>query len=409
MQGSWLPGPILLIVIDAQLGCLNASAMSSDSEKIPTTATSSGWFRKLRRRRGSEDSYASTTTSDMPIRPSNEPPVFNPSLAPLRFSQRPSHEYHTSLSQSQFQLPVRLSRPSETTIDSVGANNSPTVFSESLVGSPDALSTSRPSTPSRRMFERSATGSPTPSRSNTPIHSATRRWDQIRNAIRTGGIPAPDKPSSPVTATTTLQRTASPNLPVRPQTPKPSRLARLPFRQAVDNARAQAATTSEQYNRFEIEVYQACLNARTGGSSRPKAEKEGTQGSVYLPFMSTASFSATGALPSGKGGQFNDFPRDTPPSLKDLHQVLIRYASAGQNTAIWRLPYESEVLSALLIPYMVDSRRDMEEQWLAIETFEIAVQTWNAQNQQASFLRQYPPYLLLISFAVCSRPIILVL
>ncbi|HEV7736342.1 MAG TPA: hypothetical protein VGO47_03080, partial [Chlamydiales bacterium] len=162
---------------------------------------------------------------------------------------------------------------------------------------------------------------------------------------KTGGL-ANEGYSSPVRATTPVSAAGPSSLPLRSQTPKPSRLARLGFRQAVENLRAQVSQSEEQFNRFALEVHQACLHARTG-EGRPR---EGTQTSAYLGFMSSTSL--VGGPFHAKSGTSNELPEVKPPSLNELNRVLVRHASTGDMEGHWRLPHEAEVLSVLLMPYL---------------------------------------------------------
>ena len=73
------------------------------------------------------------------------------------------------------------------------------------------------------------------------------------------------------------------------------------------------------------------------------------------------------------------------------------------------LPYESEVLSVLLIPFLVDpGQRGPDERGLAVEIFDIATQMWPAPSYQVN--NTFPRsgnYL--IRFAERNRPRFVVL
>ncbi|KAF8518419.1 hypothetical protein BU17DRAFT_48729 [Hysterangium stoloniferum] len=202
-------------------------------------------------------------------------------------------------------------------------------------------------------------------------------WNQLRNAI----IPSTTTSTSRINAATlpssnNLPQAATP-LP-RSQTPKPSRLARLGFRQVVDQTRE---VVQDETGRFEADIYQACNSARFG-QVRSKA---GSQSS-YRPFMSSASLPLSvnaSTTQLNKPVQMNETSVQASPSLRLLHQTLVRYTpSSGLGPSISRLPFESEVLSVLLLPFLNNAGYEAEEQWLAIESFEIAVTTWTASSKQ---------------------------
>jgi hypothetical protein len=249
---------------------------------------------------------------------------------------------------------------------------------EPLVQSPEVMSP-QPLTPLKRL-RRDA--SPPPSRTTTPIPSSSRiHWNMVRNAI-VPGSPVPSSSRS-LASEVVPPQSGFTTAPPRPQTPKPSRFARLGFRQVVEHTREVAY---DETNRFEAEVYQACASARFG-DARQKIERDNSQQS-YLPFVSTASLplsTVTVATQTNKSTQSSESIGRTAPSLKQLHQTLVRYASISSPVGTMaRLPYESEVLSVLLIPFTVETGMETEERWLAVETFEIAVKTWRGSSQQVT-------------------------
>jgi len=339
-------------------------------------------FGKFLRRKGSADSYASTSTDATP-RSTNDRAAF-PAMAPLDEDTETlpyTREQSSSSEAIQTGRQPYQRHASDSSVNSLPAVTSP-VYRETVErGRSPAVSmpsSSRPPTPSRRLLDRIA--SPSPSRSGTPVQSSSRlHWNQIRAAIKPGG-PLSSAASSPAASVTSFAASGVPvaAAPPRSQTPKPSRLARLGFRQVVEQTRIVAA---EEMDSFKIDIYQACLRARFG-SSRPKEMLQ----PGYLPFMSSASLTANVTFNTGKSSITSE---TVPPSLKELHNVLLRYASAGSNNAAWDLPYESEVLSALLTPFVFESRRNEDDQWLAIESFELAVQTWRASSTQVRHIIYY--------------------
>lgn len=279
---------------------------------------------------------------------------------------------------------VNTQRPSgvDSNVDSMGDDVNPVVdVVQPIIQSPESMSP-QPPTSSTSISNTQPTSSrrtrsdisPPPSRTSTPIPTTPRvHWNQLRNAI----IPGASAPSS---VRSFVPDAMGSTLPPRPQTPKPSRFARLGFRQVVEQTREVA---HNEFGRFEAEVHQACTVARFGDPSY-KVEKEGPQ-SVLLPFVSTSSLSlsATAVSQASKSSQFSDLPARTTSSLKLLHQTLIRYASTSAPTGTaMQLPFEADVLSVLLMPFTMESGPQAEERWLAVETFEVAVKTWRSSSRQ---------------------------
>lgn len=187
------------------------------------------------------------------------------------------------------------------------------------------------------------------------------------------------------------------------QNAKPSRFARLGFRQVVEHAREVAEDSSRK---FSDEIQKACLIARFGDMKVQKPEREPTQGTMgsnlYLLFMSAASlpqtaYSSTINLPLGaqvKHGLRR--PQSTQtlasasrgPSFAALHSLINRYAAigSGQQATHPILPNEEEVLSVLLTAFLTQNfgQSADEGKWLALEIFDVIVRTWRAESTEVS-------------------------
>jgi hypothetical protein len=180
--------------------------------------------------------------------------------------------------------------------------------------------------------------------------------------------------------------------PSRPQTPKLSRFPRLGFRQVVEYAREAAMDESR---RFAEELLQICWSFRVPDPSRQsKSERDGPLGtlgsSLHLPFVSNTtltSFATGSTMVQTQATAQKRLSMKRPPStvsggqnslVMTLHETILRYASKNSNY----LPHETLVLSALLSPFLSSesSQNVNDEQWAAIETFEAAVQTWQATS-----------------------------
>lgn len=211
------------------------------------------------------------------------------------------------------------------------------------------------------------------SRSGTPVQSPSRlHWNQIRNAI----IPGIQGHSR--SATDSTVNTVDADSTARPSTPKPFRLPRRNnFRQVVNATRD---LSQEELGRFETDIYRACYKARFG-EVRGRFERDAQLG--YLPFMSSGSISVPNSASSQPSKSNQETSERTKPSVSQLHHTLVSYASnTRSNEALPQLPYEGEVLSVLAIPFLSDDTQSTEERWTAIESFEIAVRSWQAPSKQ---------------------------
>lgn len=226
---------------------------------------------------------------------------------------------------------------------------------------------------------------PLPSPSNV-------RWEHVRQHV----IPVPPRPTatpthnqqpSAASSTTSLQ-------PPRSQTPKPSRLARLGFRQVVEHVREIAV---DDTRKFGSEIQQACWSARfVVPQKATKGEAHTATMGSYLPFMSNTSL-ATAGLPSAPASQ-TDYsnkkhemrrPQSTQtlsqsyqtiPSLVHLYQTLLQHSRPSMDgfQPISTLPHEAQVLSTLLSPFLTSEQgvRVDEERRFAVEAFETIVKNW---------------------------------
>lgn len=214
---------------------------------------------------------------------------------------------------------------------------------------------------------------------NAPTRTPSKvRWEQLRQHVLAAPRSASPTPSAQISQS-----------PSRPQTPKPSRFPRLGFRHVVEHVREAAVDESR---RFAEELLQICWSFRVPDLSR-QSKNEGPLGTVgsslHLPFVSSTTLNsfATGSTivptqtttqkglnikrPSStvSGGQNSSL-------VMTLHETILRYASKNSNY----LPHETLVLSALLTPFLSSESNQDDEQWIAIEAFEAAVQTWQATS-----------------------------
>ncbi|GJJ14897.1 hypothetical protein Clacol_009167 [Clathrus columnatus] len=208
-------------------------------------------------------------------------------------------------------------------------------------------------------------------RAGIPVQSSSRlHWNQIRNAI-IPGIHGHNR-----SATESTVNSIDVNSIPRPQTPKQFRLPRRGFRQVIEQTRDYIQEESEK---FELDIYQACYKARFG-EMRGRIEKEMQLG--YLPFLASGSISLPNSASSQPSRVNNETHGRIKPSVSQLYHTLVRYASTTRSTLLSRLPYEAEVLSVLSVPFVSDGSLNAEEQWMAIEAFEIAIGSWQPSSKQ---------------------------
>lgn len=245
---------------------------------------------------------------------------------------------------------------------------------------------------------------PARSQAAVPPSPSKARWDNLRQHV----LPSSSSPHSltfSATSTTPLTRPSTPQQtggPSRSQTPKPSRFARLGFRQVVEQVRDIAAV--DDTHKFADEILKVCWQSRflepTKGS---KSDRDPTLTSgAYMPFMSNSSLGNTNTstttlnrvtqkkpdLRRPQSVQSLALTNRPVPTVRYIHAMLLHYAtpSAEQPRLISFLPHEPQLLSALLAPFTTRTagKRVDEERWFSIESFEIAVKTWKPSTNQVS-------------------------
>lgn len=234
-----------------------------------------------------------------------------------------------------------------------------------------------------------------------PTNSSVR-WNSIRQHV------LPPNDSSAGDSQQSHQPSPSASswnfVPSRSQTPKPSRLARLGFRQVVDQARE---VVEDDTRKFEIEIRRACWIVRGLPEffTPAKPNIHGTVAStLHLPFMpntSMSSINSSNATPGPQSTKKSDQRRPLSihqlmdkgnhvGSVASLHQVLFFYAgmmTGGGSHMVLRLPSESLVLSTLCYPFLIYGKPGMEEEkGLALQAFDLILRTWNPTDEVLSFI-----------------------
>ncbi len=226
-----------------------------------------------------------------------------------------------------------------------------------------------------------------------PPSPSLRRWDELRQHFLPQLLSsrAPDVRSS---------STPPPafHVPPRPSTPKQFRMPKLGFKQAVEQA---AEAPVDQITRFADDILRASRAVRSVETKAQRREREGTLATVATSFNMSFMSSNTSLGLSTPTPNYVPPSRAKavrrPPSLQSmavshspsaaptpLYAVISYYASItpSQQHSTIVLPHESEVLSALLSPFMsIRSEKVVNEQLQAMEAFEIIVKTWRASSE----------------------------
>lgn len=212
--------------------------------------------------------------------------------------------------------------------------------------------------------------------SEPPPSPSRARWDHLRQHV----LPAPARPLTPSHTPQSSSTASLQAFSARAPAPKSSRLAqRLGFRQVVEHARDAAI---DETRKFAYDIQRACWAARYVESSKSNQ--------VYAPFMSSTSVATAGM--SNPQTKKHDLRRPQSgmslaqgyrqvASLKALYQTLQQSANMGPPTS--ELPHEDQVLSVMLIPFltMETGPRVNEEQWFALESFDIVVKNWSPVDE----------------------------
>ncbi len=235
-----------------------------------------------------------------------------------------------------------------------------------------------------------------------PKSPSRRRWDTLRShvlpsssSIRSATPPPslPDTPSTPV-----------PSIPSRPSTP--SRGYRFGQKRSMRHVVEQVRdVTHDEARRLTEEIRKACMMVRFGDMPARAQKSEpsihNTLGStLHLPFL--ASSSNLSMATSGSGGPGHGHSRQMTggAGLKRPQSVMSLGASSRaaptvthiaraltSSTSVNRpkiLPGETQVLAALLVPFLGPHRNEQiaVEQQTAVETFEYAIRTWKAASHE---------------------------
>jgi hypothetical protein len=228
--------------------------------------------------------------------------------------------------------------------------------------------------------------SETSSRSSSPDSTSSAshaRWERLRQHVLPSTRQGHTQQPSSISSTTH---------PARPQTPKPSRLARFGLRHVVEQARE----AEDMSQRFADDIQKACYSSRyTEHAKGSRLEREAMSSSMpHLPAVSTpASFAATNpsviGLPAtthwGSGSRGFYGLQANSSNTRPIPALLIILRNASYTGVPFTyLPHETLVLSALLTPFLTLEAVGgiAEERISAVEAFEIAMTHWKAETTE---------------------------
>ncbi|KAG8894652.1 hypothetical protein FRB99_001072, partial [Tulasnella sp. 403] len=274
-------------------------------------------------------------------------------------------------------------------------------FSSSPAQSPRILQGQlRSAGPSRQATIDSIVNEMNPTPSSPPPQSPSHRWDQLRNALGANTAEAPAMSSSQPSASSFSQYAAPlPSPALSGAGPKTPRLGRFGFRQVVEQASQQVSLHASA--RFENDLRRACWEAKYGEGSGMAQDSSpliplppGNGSGFNLPLSSSAS-AMSGSPSVGLKRPPSVQSMSTAKgqrSIRILYQTLVSHApltTSATGPSRMRLPLEDDVMSVLLSPFLSkeQGKRIEDEQWLAIETFEMITKTWRSPTMETELER----------------------
>ncbi|CDO70971.1 hypothetical protein BN946_scf184830.g2 [Trametes cinnabarina] len=234
---------------------------------------------------------------------------------------------------------------------------------------------------------------------NVPPSPSRRRWDTIRSHVMpsSSSTRSATPPSVPIPP---ADESSAPSTP-RPSTPRGVRFGattKKSMRQVVDQARD---VVHDETRRLAEDLRKACYATRFGDlSTQTKPEREPTTqntigSTLHLPFLASSSSSQsaggharqpTGGLKRPQSVASLNWTLHSGPTVTHITRILLSSPSA--NRPRW-LPYETQVLSALLIPFLGPRNAEPvgEEQNIATDTFEFIIKSWRTPSSETEMDR----------------------
>jgi len=212
-----------------------------------------------------------------------------------------------------------------------------------------------------------------------PPSPSRARWDSVRRHIIRSPSPSITPPPAPPLQSIP-KPFASPLPPGgRPGTPKSSRFPRLGMRQVVDNAREIAV---DDMRKFTMELERACAQLRAPEVIRNRPVREGSIGGSAFSLSLPHSTGVTSTIPSTNWSKQSAGSIIAPPQPSVL--TLLRTLEQFEASLLHfprTLPLENQVLSALLVPFMLPDPSEREQDY-ALRAFSLIIKTWRTDSPE---------------------------
>ena len=213
------------------------------------------------------------------------------------------------------------------------------------------------------------------SRSSSPdsISSTSHaRWERLRQYV----LPPMSRANSGHSQQ--ASSVSSTTYPARPQTPKPSRLARFGLRHVVEQVR----DAEDLSQRFADDIQKACWPSRYMEQAKgSRFDRDGVSASMSSPLVASNS-SVIGLRPDNRSLYNLQSSVSNSRSVPLLSNIIRNASYSG--VGINYLPHETLVLSTLLTPFLTlgEVGGIVEERICAVEAFEVAVTRWKAETTE---------------------------
>ncbi|KAF9653663.1 hypothetical protein BDM02DRAFT_3135161 [Thelephora ganbajun] len=210
------------------------------------------------------------------------------------------------------------------------------------------------------------------------------RWELIRRHVIHNSLPSVTSSLAP-----SLQSVPKPLASPSPTggwpgAPKPSRFPRLGMRQVVDAAREVAM---EDTRKFALELERACVQFRAPEIIHNRPMREGSAARSALSFSLPHPTGAVSTISSTNWSKQPTGSIITPPQspVLTLLRILERY-EASLLYLPRTLPFENQVLSVLLVPFMAPDPSEREQDY-ALRAFSLIIKTWRTDLPEAELNR----------------------
>ena len=252
-------------------------------------------------------------------------------------------------------------------------------YDNRLVDSPteEDLSESKKSKP--QYLDIVSPGPGRPDANPEPPSPSRARWDSVRRHIIHS--PSPSVTPSLAPSLQSIPKPFASPLPPggRTGTPKSSRFPRLGMRHVVDTAREIAV---DDMRKFALELERACVQLRAPDFVNNRSVREGSVGGSALSLSLPHSTGVPSTILSTNwskqsAGQITAPPQ---PSVLTLLRTLEQYEASLLHLPR-TLPLESQVLSALLIPFVLSDTSEREQDY-ALRAFSLIIKTWRTDSPE---------------------------